>query len=556
MLSRTIMAEPPDASRPPEPDFPEALPARRSRFGLSLIWLVPLIAVLIGGWLAVQSILQKGPTITISFKTGEGLEAGKTKIKYKDVEIGTVKSVVLSPDHKRVIASAELAKSADSMLVDDTRFWVVRPRISGGTVSGLGTLIAGSYIGMDLGVTKAKRHDFTGLESPPVITTDVPGREFVLKSETMGSLDVGAPIYFRRLQVGQITSYELDPDGMGVTLHIFVNAPYDKYVKVDTRFWQASGVDVKLDSTGVKMDTESLVSILVGGLAFETPAPSPGMTDASAAGDIAPAPVQHVFQLFGSRAEAMKRHDRIVDSYVFNFKESVRGLSVGAEVDFRGIVLGEVAAINTRYDPVKREFSIPVRVNFYPERFSMRTESGAQQGRLVPDRRKLVEWMVEHGFRAQLRTGSILTGQRYIAVDFFKDASKAAIDWNADPPELPTVPGGLQSLQDSIQALVTKLNKVPFEGIGKDLRDTLKQAQALVRTLDTQVAPEAQTTLAAARRAIESTNRLMENDSPLQANAAETMKELSRTAAAFRNLAEYLEQHPEAILRGKPEDKK
>jgi paraquat-inducible protein B len=537
-------------------DFPEALPAKRSRFGISLIWLVPLIAVLIGGWLAVQAILEKGPTITISFKTGEGLEAGKTKIKYKDVEIGTVKRVVLSPDHKGVIASAELSKTADNMLVNDTRFWVVRPRISGGTVSGLGTLIAGSFIGMDVGAQKTKRHDFTGLESPPVITADVPGREFVLKSDTMGSLDVGAPIYFRRLQVGQITSYELDADGMGVTLHIFVNAPYDKYVKMDTRFWQASGVDVKLDSTGVKMDTESLVAILVGGLAFETPAPTVGMTDTSTAEDTKQAPAQHVFSLFGSRTEAMKRHDRIVDSYVFNFKESVRGLSVGAEVDFRGIVLGEVTAIYTRYDPATREFSIPVRVNFYPERFSMRAENGTQQGRLVQDRHKLAEWMVEHGFRGQLRTGSILTGQKYIAVDFFQNLPKAKIDWDADPPEMPTAPGGLQSLQDSIQQLVTKLNKIPFDGIGQNLRDTLKEAHALVRTLDTEIAPQARDTLAAARNALGATTSMMQADSPLQANAAETMKEVARTAAAFRNLAEYLEQHPEALLRGKPEDKK
>jgi paraquat-inducible protein B len=205
--------------------LPEALPVRRSRFGLSLIWLVPLVAVLIGGWLAAQAILQKGPTITLSFKTGEGLEAGKTKIKYKDVEIGTVKNVALAPDHRRVIATAELAKDAQSMLVDDTRFWVVRPRVSGGTVSGLGTLIAGSYVGMDVGVKKTARRDFVGLEAPPVITADVPGREFVLKSDTMGSLDAGAPVYFRRLQVGQVTSYELDADGHGVTLHVFVNAP-------------------------------------------------------------------------------------------------------------------------------------------------------------------------------------------------------------------------------------------------------------------------------------------------------------------------------------------
>jgi paraquat-inducible protein B len=275
----------------------------------------------------------------------------------------------------------------------------------------------------------------------------------------------------------------------------------------------------------------------------------------SSADEVAEAPQMHQFQLFQTHAEAMKRHDRIVDTYVFNFKESVRGLSVGAEVDFRGIVLGEVTAIYTRYDPQTREFSIPVRVNFYPERFTMRAQNGAKPGPLVEDRRKLLDWMVAHGFRGQLRTGSLLTGQRYIAVDFFKDTPKATVNWDAEAPEIPTAPGGLQSLQDSIQALVAKLNKVPIEGIGKNLQETLKQANALVKTLDADVAPQARQALAAARDALTATDRMMQADGPLQTNAAETLKELSRTAAAFRNLAEYLEQHPEAILRGKPEDK-
>ena len=369
------MVKPPGQhDEPGSPDFPEAVGKPRSRFRLQLVWLVPLVALLIGGWLAVQAILEKGPTITISFATGEGLEAGKTKIKFKDVDIGVVKSVVLSPDHKRVIATAELSKDATSMLVDDTRFWVVRPRISGGTVSGIGTLLSGSFIGMDIGTKTKIRRDFVGLEAPPVFASGVPGREFVLKSDSMGSLDVGSPVYYRRLQVGQVTSYELDADGTGVTMHVFVNAPYDKYVKSDTRFWQASGVDVSLDTSGVKVNTESLVSILIGGLAFQ------GAPDSV---EIAEADALTQFRLFADRAEAMKRHDRIVDTYVFNFKESVRGLTVGAPVDFRGIVVGEVTAIYTRYDPVKKEFSIPVEVQFYPERFTSRYESGDKSGRVA-----------------------------------------------------------------------------------------------------------------------------------------------------------------------------
>src|ERR1700761_9362908 len=173
-----------------DPELPAAEPVPHSRWRMQLVWLVPIVAVLIGGWLAVKAVLDKGPTITISFATGEGLEAGKTKLKFKDVDIGTVTSVVLSPDHRRVIARAELAKDASSLLVDDTRFWVVRPRISGGTVSGIGTLLSGSFIGMDVGSNSTFRRDYVGLEAPPVFAIGVSGREFVLKGDNMGSLDV------------------------------------------------------------------------------------------------------------------------------------------------------------------------------------------------------------------------------------------------------------------------------------------------------------------------------------------------------------------------------
>ena len=535
------------------PDFPEAVATPRSRWRVQLVWLVPLVAVLIGGWLAVQSILEKGPTITISFLTGEGLEAGKTKIKFKNVDIGVVKKVTLSPDDKSVVATAELSRDASKMLVDDTRFWIVRPRISGGTVSGIGTLLSGSYVGVDIGSASKARSDFVGLESPPVFASGVPGREFVLKSEDLGSLDIGSPVFFRRLQVGQITSYALDPDGAGMTLHVFVNAPYDKYVTNSTRFWHASGVDVTLDTTGVKVNTESLVSILIGGLAFEDPPNVVDKTEADA---------QSQFKLFSGRAEAMKRHDSIVDTYVLNFKESVRGLLVGAPIDFRGIVVGEVAAIYTHFDPATKEFTIPVEVHIFPERFTSRYDTGAKGaadangGRVTSDRKAFIDYLVAHGLRGQLKTASLLTGNLYVAVDFFPAAPKATIDWNKALPELPTVPGNLQGLQDSITSLVAKLNKIPFESIGNDLHQTLSDADGLLKTLNTQVAPEARATLVAAQQALASANSTLQPNSALAQSTVDTMRELSRTAASFRALADYLERHPEALLRGKTEDKK
>ncbi|MEX3957477.1 intermembrane transport protein PqiB [Trinickia sp. EG282A] len=527
-------------------DFPTAVAAKRSRRRIQIVWIVPLVAILIAGGLLVQSIMQTGPTIMIRFATADGIEAGKTKIKFKNVDIGVVKSLALSDDHKTVLASAEMTRSAASMLVDDTRFWVVRPRIAGGTVSGISTLLSGSHIGMDIGRSEKARRDFVGLESPPVLATGTPGRAFVLKSKNIGSLDIGSPIFFRRLQVGQIVSYALDPDGAGMTVQVFINAPYDKYVTGDTRFWHASGVDVKLDTTGVTIDTESMVSILIGGLAFENPPEPTKGTKAEAL---------HEYELFATRAEAMKPHDTIVDKYVLNFKESVRGLTVGAPVDFRGIVIGEVTAIRAHFDSATREFSVPVEVKVYPERLISRDNWHGSAGSTSAEGKQFADYLISRGLRAQLRTGSLLTGQLYVAFDFFPAAPKTTVDWSKKPPQLPTVPGNLQGLQESITSLVTKLNAIPFEGLSTDLRKTLGHADALLKTINTDIAPDAKSTLAAAREALSSANRTLQSDSPLQQSTAETMHELSRAAVSIRSLAEYLERHPEALIRGKSEDK-
>ncbi|TDN57827.1 MlaD family protein [Paraburkholderia sp. BL10I2N1] len=538
-----------DPRKPPDlPDLPEAIPAPRARWRFQVVWLVPIVAVLIGGWLAVKSVLEQGPTITITFKTGEGLEAGKTKIKFKDVDIGVIKGVTLSKDHKHVVATAEVVKDASDLLVDDTHFWVVRPRISGGTVSGLGTLLSGSFVGMDAGASPKARDKFTGLEIPPVIASDVPGRDFVLKSPDMGSLDVGTPIFYRRLQVGQITSFSLDPDGRSVTLHAFINAPYDRFVRPDTRFWHASGVDVALDTDGVRVNMQSIASILIGGVAFDTP-------DHSI--DQPPAAVGTTFTLFGRFVDAMKRHDRIVTRYVAEFTDSVRGLTIGAPLDFRGITVGEVTGIYTRFSRETRKLSIVVEVAYYPERFTNRYESGPTGGPAVEteNAHEFADYLVARGMRLQLRTGNLLTGQLYLAIDFFPDAPKAKIDWSKDPAEFPTVPGTLQTLQDSMSRLMTKLNTIPFDAIGKNTQQALQSANALLTHVDKDIVPPAKDTLNAAHGVMNSANSALQPDSELQQNVSDAMGQLAQTAAAVRTLADYLERHPEALVRGKSENK-
>jgi paraquat-inducible protein B len=319
-------------------------------------------------------------------------------------------------------------------------------------------------------------------------------------------------------------------------------------VKSDSRFWEAGGIDVALGTDGVKINTQSLVSILIGGLAFETPAASLAQPEAQA---------RTPFTLFATRAEAMKVQDRIVDTYVLNFKESVRGLTVGAPVDFRGIVLGEVAAIYTRFDPVTKQISIPVEIKFYPERFTSRYATGKpEDGRVMRDPKTIADFLVSRGFRGQLKTGSLLTGQLYVSFDFFPRAPKATVDWNRTPAELPTEPSGLQSLQESINRIVARIDKLPIEQIGKNTQQALADAGTLMQSLNTQVVPQAKSTLSAAQATLNSANSALAPDSTLQQDTSDAIRELARTAASFRALSDYLQRHPEALLRGKQEDAK
>jgi paraquat-inducible protein B len=543
--------DPEEPKKPDIPEIPSAVVVPKRRWAISLVWLVPMVVALIGGWIAYNAIRDRGPTITINFKTGEGIEAGKTRIKYKNVDIGLVKSAILSGDRSHVIVKAELSTQAKNFLVADTRFWVVRPRVAGGSISGLTTLLSGSYIGVDAGKSQQEKDEFVGLDVPPVVTADLPGREFVLNAENMGSLDIGSPVFFRRVEVGQLVAFEIDKEGKAVRVRIFINAPYDKFVTENTRFWHASGIDITLDSSGLRLDTESLITIVIGGIAFQSPADEPvGL----------PAKAGAVFALANDRTRAMQRPDKVAENYVLLFNESVRGLAPGAQVDFRGVVIGEVISIGVDFDRVQRAFRIPVEIRLYPDRLRSRYRSQGEENQSI-DRKVLFDRLVERGFRAQLRTGNLLTGQLYVALDFFPNAPKATIDWEKQPPQIPTVQGSLAELQITLAELAKKLDKVPVEAIGRDLQSalqelkrTMQSTDKLVKRFDTEIAPEALTTLQEARKALANAERALAADAPLQQDARETLRQLMRAAESLRNLTDYLERHPESLLRGKKAD--
>jgi paraquat-inducible protein B len=532
--------------------LPPAVPHRSYRSRLPLVWLVPMVAALIGGWIAVRSILEQGPTITVTFIDADGLDPGKTKVRYKSVDVGMVKTVALAPDLRTVDVTIAMATFAKPLLVSGTRFWVVRPRLGATGVSGLGTLLSGAYIGMDAGSSHEPVRKFAGLETPPVVAGGTAGRQFVLHSQDLGSLSIGAPAYFHHIQVGQISSLALNPDGHGVTLILFVNAPYDRFVTDDTRFWHASGVDVALDSNGVHMQTESLTAILAGGVAFESPAGSIATVPAAPDSD---------FHLATNREMAMKAPDRVIESYILYFEESLRGLAPGATVNFRGVDIGEVVSLKVEYDRANEKFLFPVLVNVYPERIRSRYREGGDRPQTTSH--ALVSRMIEHGFRAQLRTGSLLTGQLYVALDFFPRSAKIVPQPELTPMPLPTIPGNLEELQNTIVSVARKLDQLPLEKIGRDadealvsLNRTLGSTTGVLGKVGSEILPEAKSTLTQARLTLAQTQQAVAPETSLQNDLHTTLTSVSRAADSIRVLADYLDKHPEALLRGKAEDPK
>jgi len=542
----------PAASAPPA--LPKPKVARRREWLPSLIWLIPIVAALVGVTLVARILMERGPEIVLTFKTAEGLEAGKTAVKYKDVQIGLVQSLRLARDRSHVRVLVQLNKDAEGFTSADSRFWVVRPRLDTSGISGLGTLLSGAYIGADAGVEKETAGEFTGLEAPPIVTRGDSGQQFLLRARDVGSLDVGSPVYFRRIKVGQVAAYELDGDGRGVTLRVFVNAPYDKFVGMNTRFWQASGIDAQLSASGFTLRTQSLATILLGGIAFQAPDDAMGPL----------AKENTAFVLAQDESAAMKEPDGPSQTLLMYFNQSLRGLTPGAPVDFRGVVLGEVKSIGVEFDRAEREFRMPVLVQIYPDRLRRRESgAGAQATESRATQQERLRFLAEKGLRAQLRNGNLLTGQVYVALDFFPKAPPAKIDLSKSPIELPTIANGLDEIQSQVQEIATKLNKVPYEQIATDLRTTLAtlnktltSAEQTVSRINTDVTPELAAAMKDVRKTVNSAERTLADDSPLQQDMRQTLRELTRAAGSVRVLTDYLERHPESLLRGKPDDKK
>lgn len=530
-------------------NLPEAVPEEKPG-RISIVWLIPLITLLTGIWLGYKAWSEMGPTIKISFKSAEGLVAGKTKIKYKNVEIGTVDKIELSPDMSHVVLTAHMVKSAREYLTETTRFWVVRARVAAGEVSGLETVLSGAYIGIDPGGGGAKAEVFTGLEVPPVVTKDLTGRHFYLRSDNLGSLDLGSPVYYRKMKAGSVISQKMDDNGQSVLLGVFINAPFDKFINQDTRFWNASGLDLTLDANGINVYTESFATMIIGGIAFENPG---GSTQAPNVDE------WQEFILYENYDAITKGSDLQSANYLLYFTGSVRGLSIGAPVELKGIRLGQVTGIKMEYNPDTKNVKIPVTIEMQMDRITING---------VPDTSafmqnhhgELLDGLVRQGLRAQLQTGNYVTGQLLVDLDFYPDVPQSEIDWNTYPPVLPTIPTPLEKISNTIFSIVKRLEELPLEKMGEQLyqtidslTETVEQTKLLTKNMNTTVTPAIIATLQQTEKTLLTAEHVLNDESPVQQELSRVMDELSKALRSVRLLADYLERNPEALIHGKGE---
>ncbi|MGO4699688.1 PqiB family protein [Dyella sp. 2RAB6] len=528
-------------------DLPEPV-IHKPRINASFVWLIPVLAALVGLSLVINAWLEAGPKITISFQSAEGLDPGKTPVKYKNVVIGRVTSVTLAKDRSHVTAKVSLEKSAEGFATADTRFWVVRPRIGLGGVSGIDTLLSGAFIGADVGESKESRDEFTGLEEPPAVTHGAPGKTFKLHTDDLGSLDIGSPVYYRRIQVGRVVTYQLDKDGKGVSLQIFVDGPNDEFVSKSSRFWNASGVDVSVGADGIKLNTQSLATVLAGGVAFGAPLGPHDETPADQGAE---------FRLFGDQTTAMAPPDGEPRYIRMRFDQSLRGLKVDAPVEFLGVPFGRVVSINLDFDEKTQTFPVVVGAVVYPQRLGRAHDKLAALAKARGDDAQLSQMMgrlIEHGLRAQARSGNLLTGQLYIALDFVPKAPKVPYDPAGKPLEIPTVPGSFDKLQEQMAEIVDKIQKIPFDSIGENVNSTLAELNRTLKQVNNDVLPEFKATLQGAQQTMGNANNALSADSPLQQNLGGTMQEMQRTVRSLRVLTDYLGAHPDALLRGRRAD--
>lgn len=530
-----------------DPASPKAAAPRvsqRPRRNTAWVWLIPLVAALIGASIVWRQWANQGPTIEISFHSASGIEAGKTQIKFRDVVVGTVTDIALSKNRENVIVTAKLDKDAEALANEQTQFWVVKPTIGVTGVSGLATLLSGSYIEADSkaeNVSKPSKFKFVGLERPPPIASDRPGSRFKLRAATLGSIEPGTPIYFLQIPVGVVTDYKLDENGRFVDIDLFVDAPYDKYVNASSRFWNESGIQIGMGSNGLQVQIGSLASLLSSGISFASFGPNQ------------PVPQDKVFKLFASHEAAKSLPEGPSVPVMMRFDQSTRGLEEGAPIDFHGLHIGVIESVELDLDRTDKRFFTRVRATLYPAMLGAAYEQIKASNRNPSTLGQLIMGAIDRGMRAQLRESSLLTGGLYIQLVNAADKPPNVKNNGKLPIRIPTIPAQtLDDLQKQISQIIAHIDKIPFEQIGKELETSLKELTAVGKGLNQTLTPELAQTLTKMQGTLDEVNGLLASSNQIPDGVEQSIQQLDEVLRSTRQLVDEIRQRPNSLLFGEP----
>jgi len=442
----------------------------------TVIWIIPIIALLITAWMLFKYQADQGHTIYIKMTTADGITAGKTEVKVRNVKVGLVKRLELDLSHNGVLAKVQIENQYGDLLTEDAKFWVVKPRIDQSGISGMNTLLSGAYLELEPGTSQSLSYLFTLQDEPALISNDIDGKRFKLTASSAEVLDVGTSIYFRGYRIGQIESGRFDVNTLSMHYGIFVFSPYDKLITNNTIFWVSSGVDFSLNTSGVQFSTGSLSKLIKGGISVDYP-PEQKPNDVADA--------NKTYALHENYAQALEKRFDEYDYYIIEFEQSIRGLNAGAPVEYRGMRIGTVeqapAQIEKNGEPIYFEHDntqVPVLIKIEYERIYKNEQLAKEYWQQNIDK-----W-IDSGLRASLKSGNLLTGAVYIDFDFYNNAKDMKYVTKTDVyPVLPSISSGITALSEQMTALVNKLNNLPFEQTAKTLNNTIVSYQSLAEEL-------------------------------------------------------------------------
>ena len=526
------------------------IPSRR----ISTVWIVPLVALCLGLWILVYQVGNRGPQIEIALETAEGLEKGKTKIKFRNVVVGSVEDIELNSESDGVLVRARIERHAEHLIRTNTQFWVVSPRVTVSGVSGLQTLLSGPYINLAPGDGDEDAREFVGLEAPPVTPVGTPGLRLTLLSEKAFTFKAGDQLIYQGMPVGRIETVEFDLERREAMYGAFVEAPFHSLITRNTRFWNANGIDLHLGADGIDVKTGSLTSLITGGISFDVP---PGKANGK------PVSENARFEIFASYEDAVAQRYREELQYLILIENSIRGLNVGAPVEYRGVRIGRVEKINVPLTPGNfqistESFKIPVLISIQPGRANI---SDDEQGREL-FREQLELWMAG-GLRASLQVGNLLTGAVYVDLQHYDNVEPYTPGEQAGYAVIPTVPDRIGQLADQVNLILEKVNSLPFEAISTDVQGLLQELTSAVATLngagDTLSKRIDEFDLSSLNRSIDSLSRIL-NDFAQNTNGVgelgETMESIQSTMSELTQLLQKLNASPNSLIfkrRGAPD---